>query len=405
MRYTASMLRDSLATARDDRDALRPLVPAYLAVLSLSIVLFAHAAVAPQAQQALGLSYTELGLLLSAIIAGHATPQPLTGWLFARLGPDRALRSGLLYLTALTLAVPSVERYDLLLALRYAQGLGTGALFIFATAYVAARSTPEQNRGRQALYGACTAFGPALLFVATPPLVGWLGWRGPWLLPLLLLLLADLSLLGIPPLKAAYAPPRVSLATYARLLRSARVWGLGAAHSGSFGIFVALVSWLTTFFLLITAGDPGRSAQVTAALMLISTVARLLSAPAAARWGDRQLIAGSLGAGAVVLLALGLVTWPPLVLAFGILAIWFCSFSFAAVFQLAYHTGRPGDGPVVVALLNTVTLAVGTLLPTFFGWLTERSGGFLAGFALYALVSLVGALSVTWWRLAPQHEQ
>lgn len=398
------MQRDMRAAGRDERAALRPLLPAYLAVLGLSMVLFAHAAVAPLAQQELGLTYTELGLLLSAIVAGHTTPQPLTGWLFARLGPDRALRSALLYLTALTLAIPWIERYDLLLALRYAQGLGTGVLFIFATAYIAVRSTAAQNRARQAVYGACTGFGPALLFGATPLLVGWLGWRGPWLLPVVLLLLADLALLGIPPLKAAFAPPRVGLATYGRLLRSARVWGLGAAHAGSFGIFVALVSWLTTFFLQMTSGDLGRSAQVTAALMLVSALARLLSAPAAGHWGDRPLIGGTLGAGAVVLLALGLASWPPLVLACGVLAIWCCSFTFAAVFQLAYHTGQPGDGPVVVALLNTVTLVVGTLLPTLFGWLTERSGGFLAGFLLYALVSLVGALSVTWWRPVPQAE-
>jgi NNP family nitrate/nitrite transporter-like MFS transporter len=396
------MQRHVPATAEDP--SLRPLAPAYFAVLGLSMVLFAHAASAPVVQQALGLTYTELGVLLSAIIAGHALLQPITGWLFVRLGPDRALRWALIYVLATSVVAPLVERYDLLLVLRFAQGLGTGHLFVFAISYVAARSTPATNRQRQAFVGASNGFGPALLFVAAPLLVGWLGWRGPWLLPIAVLALAAAALIGVRPLAAKPGAPTVDLGTYARLLRSARVWALGAAHAASFGIFVALTSWLTTFLLGVTGGDASRSAQVTAGLLVMGGIARLFSAPAATRWGDRRLIAGALSVGAAALAGLGLVSWPPGVLALGVLAIWCCSFTFAAVFQLAYFTGRAGDGPVVVALLNWITLLVGTALPALFGWLTDRTGGFLAGFLLYALVSLVGASSVTWWQATPRAE-
>src|SRR5207249_1068677 len=116
--------------------------------------------------------------------------------------------------------------------------------------------------------------------------VGWLGWRGAYAAPIALLGLTLLSLL--PARGTAPAGPQtatVGWGTYRRLLGEARIWRLGLAHAGSFGVFIALGSWLSTLYLRATGGNQLWSAELAAVVLLLSGVARLGGSPAAARFG------------------------------------------------------------------------------------------------------------------------
>src|SRR5262249_39373874 len=159
-------------------------LPAYLAVASVSSALFAHAAAAPELREVLGLSLTELGVLLSAVVAGSALAQPFAGPIYGRLGPDRALGCGLAAFTAVSLLVAAQSDWRPLLLGRVLQGLVGGSLFVTGTAYVALHATPGQARLHQAWYGAVVSAASALTFALAPPALALLGWRGSYALPL-----------------------------------------------------------------------------------------------------------------------------------------------------------------------------------------------------------------------------
>jgi NNP family nitrate/nitrite transporter-like MFS transporter len=333
------------------------------------------------------------------MVVGHGIIQPFSGLIYARLGPARALPWGLAYLTLVSLLVMIPDWWPLMAAARTVQGLGTGALFVIGTAYIAAHSSPAQVRSRQAWYGGMTGVGAALAFALAPVAVGLWGWRGAYALPFGLVLLTDIALAAAP--RGHTAPASavpIGWAAYRRLLGEGRVWRLGLAHAGSFGVFVALGSWLTTLYLRATGGDRFWSAELAALVLALGGLARLAGSPAAARVGDRALIVGSLAAAALSLAALGLGLPPVAEVVLALVAVWCCSFTFAGVFHLIYATSRPGEAATVVALVNTVTLAAGMVLPALFGLLADATGTLGAGFIAYAAVSGAGALAVLLWR-------
>ncbi|HEV2674827.1 MAG TPA: MFS transporter [Aliidongia sp.] len=136
---------------------------------------------APLIKAELGLTNGQLGLAFSAFAYPYAFFQLVGGWLGDRFGPRRVLLVSGVVVTLATLATGFVGGLGSLIAARFALGLGEGATFPTATRAMAAW-IPEARWGfAQGITHSAARVGNAL----TPPivalLVGYVSWRGSFL--------------------------------------------------------------------------------------------------------------------------------------------------------------------------------------------------------------------------------
>lgn len=374
------------------------LVPTYLwiAVLlasGLSATMFGLPALAPVLGPTFGVSNVQLGLLTSALMLSHAIAQVASGWFIGQLGLRRAALVLAIFMFVVTGIIGAVAEFWTIVGLRFALGFGTGVAFVVGSAYVAVCAPTERSRSDQALFGACTGFGAALAFILLPVGLPSLGWRAYALTPLALLGVAALRIWRFQLPAASEVARPIAPRALLRLFVQRHVLALGIAHLGSFGIFVALTSWLTALLIGSAGGQLDVSLTLSAALLVFSGVARWSGGPALRWWNERQVIFGSLACTALALGGLGFARGLELQLVLALIAIWCCSFTFASVFQLCYLVSKPGEGASTVGLVSSIAVAGSALLPAAFGLSADLTGGFTLGFAIFAVVALTGALA------------
>lgn len=151
-----------------------------LLVISGCVNYFDRAALAignPEIREALGLSYSQMGLLLSAFAWSYGLAQIPAGALVDRFGPRRTLGLGMVLWSVAQLAAGFVSSLGQFIAARIALGLGESPMYI-GGARVCADWFPLKQRALPiAIFNSSSALAPAL----APPLLTWLmvayGWR------------------------------------------------------------------------------------------------------------------------------------------------------------------------------------------------------------------------------------
>jgi len=131
----------------------------------------------PEIRQTLGLSYSQMGLLLSAFAWSYGLAQIPAGALVDRFGPRRVLGIGLVLWSSAQLAAGFVGSIGQFLMARVALGLSESPMYI-GGARVCADWFPLKLRALPiAIFNSSSALAPAL----APPLLTWLmvafGWR------------------------------------------------------------------------------------------------------------------------------------------------------------------------------------------------------------------------------------
>jgi len=128
------------------------------------------------------LSYVQLGRVLSAFSAGYAIFQVPGGWLAGRIGPRRLLTLGVLWWGLFTVLTTTVsthikEALALLIAVRFALGMGEAVIYP-ASNQLVARWFPVRERG---IANGWIFAGVGAGSVLTPLLIPWIiahhGWR------------------------------------------------------------------------------------------------------------------------------------------------------------------------------------------------------------------------------------
>src|SRR6516162_7165224 len=105
------------------------------------------ATAAPLISDQLGLSHTQLGVLMGAFFWSYAPAQLPAGWLAERLDPRRVLAAGLALWGVATALTGFATGFMMLLALRLMLGLGESAMYP-ATFKILTREASENQRGR-----------------------------------------------------------------------------------------------------------------------------------------------------------------------------------------------------------------------------------------------------------------
>jgi sugar phosphate permease len=131
----------------------------------------------PQIRASLGLSYAQMGLLLSAFAWSYGLAQIPAGLAVDRFGPRRALGAGLILWSLAQLAAGFVGSLGQFIAARVALGLGESPMYIGGTRVCADWFTRRDRALPIAIFNSSSALAPAL----APPLLTLLmlafGWR------------------------------------------------------------------------------------------------------------------------------------------------------------------------------------------------------------------------------------
>lgn len=254
----------------------------------------------------LHLSSAGAGVLVAAYAAGALLGGLPGGVAAARLGPRRAVMTGLVLMGSASVAFAWADSFGALAAARVAQGAGSGFTWAGAFSWLIA-SAPRQRRGE--LIG--TAMGAAVLGALLGPVLGAVAaviGRGPAFSAVATL---DLVLLAVTATIAPHPPQPMSAAALRRAARNSHFIA-GLALLGLASVLSGVLTVLAPLHLAHASWGPTAIGAVWLAAAAIEAVMSPMLGRLSDRTGAFTPIRYALAGGIVgsLLLVLGLTTLP-----------------------------------------------------------------------------------------------
>lgn len=359
-------LQSPAAQAARPRLGLIVLLGALTAFGAMSIDLYLPSL--PTMGRALRATQGEVGATLSAFLVGVALGQPLHGPLSDRIGRRPPLLAGIALYVAASVAGALATSVWVLIAARFAQGLGGCAALVISRAVVRDRFATNETARVFSMLTLVLGVAPVLAPLGGSGLLAAFGWRAIfWALAGFGTVAFAAVALGLPETRAP-ASRRASratspLATYAALLRlpALRRCLLAIAFSGA-SLFVYVASSSTLFI-----GDFGLSPIEFSGLFASNAFAFIgaaqLNRIALRHYAPARIAGAALAAAWAIGAAFALTAWA------GAAGLW-VSFGFSGLTMAAYGFAQanltaetlavdPANAGAVAALAGTASFAVG----------------------------------------------
>jgi len=339
-----------------------------------------------------GVSYVTISLLIGILFWSHALMQMPAGLITDRAGLKRTLVVSLFCVGFGNLLPASLPSLGLAVVGRMIIGVGSGLGFVASMKMVVVHGPEGKGGAYQAFFAGSFSFGSILAYLIIPLLARW-GWYWIYILPggasvLLFPLLARLRL-------KETSSVRSRPLSLGQVVRIREGWVLGAFHALSYGSLIALGTWLPSILSEVwNRGDATQLAWSGALVMLVSGTGRLLGGILLSRFQPVFITRGAVFALFVVFLPLCFISSPWLVLAMAVLAAWFASINFGAIFQLASRATSPDSMGGLVGFINFLANIGAVLFTLLFGWMKEAAGSFGWSFAVLAFLCLTATIGV-----------
>jgi MFS family permease len=389
-------------------------------VLLLATVVFINyvdrgnlATASPLLKDELGLSNSQIGLLLSAFFWSYAPLQPIAGWLAQRFDVRHVLSAGLTVWATATMLTGLAATFSTLLALRILLGIGESVAYPCLCKLLAQRA-PEHERGRaNGLIAAGQALGPTFGTLVGGLVMARFGWRPAfvafglisliWLLPWYLVARGGAATMG---LGSAQRP-----LPYLTIIKNRSLWGASLGQFCSTYAYYFVLSWLPIFLVKTHGFSVRQMAQIGAAVYAVHA-----ASSAAVGWAsDRWIIAGaSPNRVRKTLLVAGLVGVAILMLvcanagasmAIAILVTTAAVFGTQTpnLFAISQTLGGPRAAGQWMGVQNLIGNLSGVVAPLVTGFVVDRTGQFFWAFTIAAGVALTGcfAFGILIPRIAP----
>lgn len=221
----------------------------------------------PLLREEFRLSLVAAGWVNSTFNTLAVTTAVFFGALAGRYGALGCCGAGLVALVLGGLLGATAPGETMLFASRIVEGAGFIAIAVSAPTLIATASAPEERNLTLGLWSTYLPFGASLTLLASPVLLGSLGWRGFWLVIVLLTLVCMAALMRS---QGAYGVARsgaaLTLAGMVQALRQPGPWWLALGFGCYTLMFYAIMVWLPTFLA------QERGASVTAAALLTALV-------------------------------------------------------------------------------------------------------------------------------------
>jgi ACS family D-galactonate transporter-like MFS transporter len=390
--------------SHDSRE-LRAFTPALILLAICALINYVDrgnlSIAAPLLKDELGISVTQLGILLSAFFWTYTAMQFVSGWMVDSFDVNRVIAAGFLLWSLTTAATGLVRGFTMLLAMRLMLGVGESVM-IPACSKILSFHLPEQHRGfaNGVLQGAWS-FGPAVGTLGAGLLMAKYGWRP------VFICIGLISLMWLPawikwmPCAGTMVRSLVAAPGFADILRQRSFWGVCAGHFS--------VNYLTYFMLtllpLYLVRERHLSLQsmvkVASAYYAIEALSAIttgwLSDFFLRRGHTPTLVRKSAMASGQTIAAIALVGCVLVTSSWYLLCL--------AAIGVGSGAGRAGSlvfsqtlaGPHATGkwtgLQNGFANLSGAVAPALTGFLVDRTGKFLVSLAITAAVLVAGGLS------------
>jgi MFS family permease len=371
----------------------------------------AIATAAPLMKDALRLTNSQIGVLLSAFFWTYTPGQLLAGWLAERTSAYRVLALGLAVWASATVLTGFAGGFAMLLGLRLLLGLGESAAFPCSSKLLA-QALPHHRLGAaNGLIGIGLGLGPAFGTLVGGLLMAQAGWR------VVFILFGLASLMWLWPWLAVTRGGRDGLEgegphgpapSFAAIARRRAAWGAALGHFTSNYAFYLLVFWLPLYLVKGRGFSLVGMAQLGGLIYLIYATTTWVAGWASDRWmaagasanlvRKSFIVVGSVGA-AVCLMACAL-GGPVLAVASLLVAAVFFGFQMPMIFSIGQTLAGPGAAGKWMGFQNSIGNIAGIAGPLITGWLVDRTGAYVWALAAAAGVSVMGA--VAWGVVIPK---
>jgi MFS transporter, ACS family, D-galactonate transporter len=388
------------------REKLSPALIRVLVLLGLSIFINyidrANLSVAaPLLKGELGLSPSQLGILLSSFFWTYACMQILAGWLVDRFEVKWIFALGFFVWSTATALTGMVHTFAMLLAIRVILGIGESIAYpsyskIFASHFV------ERQRGvANSIIGVGQSLGPAFGIFFGGTMVAHFGWR-PFFIGLGLI-----GLLWLPPWFQWM--PRTPNFGVTHMKQGPGLWEI-TSHRSSWGTWIGhfcmnyplyfLLTWLPYYLVIERHFSSEAMSRIGGATFVMSA----LSCLTCGRLSDRWISAGTtptrirttfvvLGLTCTGLFLSGCAAAPAsLLVVLLLLAGASMGMTSSNLFAVSQTLAGPHAAGRWMGIENFVANLAGVVAPALTGFLLGRTGHFYWAFLITAAVAGLGAL-------------
>ncbi len=358
---------------------------------------------APLIKDELGISATQLGILLSSFFWTYSLFLILSGWLVDRFNVNWVMAIGFFLWSAATGATGFLHGFTALLVVRLILGIGESVAYP-AYSKILAKHLPESQRGfANSVIASGLASGPAFGMLLGGMLMARFGWRSffvaigfislLWLLPWFRWMPRGP---GLAPAKQLGPTP-----TTFDILRQRSAWGsfLGL-FCNAYSLYF-LIAWLPFYLVRERHLSMGTMAKIGGAVYLTQAACSAACGRLADRWiargGTRTrvhmtfMIAGLLGTGGFLLAS----SLAGTALSIGLLVLVgaSCGLTLSNIWPITQTLAGPRASGRWTGLQCAFGNMSGALASAVTGFILDRTGHFFWAFAVAAAFCLVGTLS------------
>src|SRR6266404_6776445 len=355
---------------------------------------------APLLQDELGISASQLGILLAAFFWTYTAMQFVSGWLVDRFDVNWVIAAGYLLWSLATATTGFVRGFAILLTMRLRLGIGESVAFPCCSK-ILARHVPEYHRGfangviQSALRcgNVVGTFGSGLLMVMY-------GWRP------VFVGVGLVSLLWLPawikwmPCGSAMGSSSVMTAGYIDILRQRSFWGASLGHFCAAYLLYFMVTWLP-FYLVRERHLSMSSMTMTASVYyLVDAVSAITSGRvfffSSRRRHTTTLVRKTAMAIGFVTAAIAMAAcaarphiYLPWLMAVGVGS----GMGAAGIFAFSQTLAGPQAAGRWTGLQNGFANLAGVVAPALTGFIVDWTGHFQVALAITAGVSLLSGIS------------
>jgi ACS family D-galactonate transporter-like MFS transporter len=356
---------------------------------------------APLLKDELGISASQLGILLSAFFWTYTAMQFVSGWMVDSFDANRVIAAGFLLWSLTTAATGLVRGFTMLLAMRLMLGVGESVM-IPACSKILGFHLPEHHRGfaNGVLQGAWSS-GPAVGTLGAGLLIARYGWRP------VLIGIGLISLVWLPawikwmPRGGAIVRSLPAAPGFADILRARSFWGVCGGHFSVNYLAYFMLTWLP-FYLVrerhLSMQSMPKIASAYYAIEALSAITTGWFSDFFIRWHYTPTLvrksAMAIGhtIAAIALAGCALANSQSYLLCLATVGIG-CGAARAGPFAFSQTlAGRHATGKWT-GLQNGFANLSGVVAPALTGFLVDRTGSFLAPLAIAAAVLVAGGLS------------
>jgi MFS family permease len=387
-------------------------------VLLLTLVVFINyvdrgslSTALPLIERELGLTPSQLGIVLSAFYYGYVVMMAPAGWFAERFGAPVVLTAGVITWSLATLFTGLASTFVALLVLRLLLGVGESVAFPCASKALAQTVSIDRLGSANGVLSFGYLLGPAAGTLVGGLLMDSVGWRP------VFVLFGLLSLAWIIPwrrvvISPASAPVQISSVqpSLGTIARQRGLWSAGVGLFCTNYSFYFIIAWLP-FYLVQARGFSINSMVWTASwAYLLTAVSALLAGWLTDRWSRtgrsvsviHKVIMAAFTVGGI--LCMTAMTVLP---AWGLIAALFvyqvlAGLSSPTVLAVPQIFAGPHASGRWVGLQNAIGAAAGLVAPAATGFIVDSTGQFTFAFLVAGVANVLGFLG--WVLLMPKIE-